>query len=1119
MTSGRQQYGRAVSDVGFFVLRTPTLPVDDFLNWTRDLAQTRLAGVEAGADELESAWHQDVKVLRDRLRSLLNRSEIARALLIASSDLQSGIRHWRANPDSKRGAQAERTLVRYFTRMCTRPTPFGLFAGCTVGRISKPRTASCLLNLQPRRSYRTKTRLDYDYLFELTHALVKDPATSRELQYWPNSSLHRCGNYWHYIEATPLGAGSTHSHQLVKVESSPYLEAILRKCATSEGGSFMDLVNALTEDNSTSVPNAESYVRQAVENQILVPALYPPVTGDSALGDIIAQLRLLPSAREVVAKLSDVEKQLAVMDGLEIDTSLDEYCRERQNGLSLLETLPAKVRPGFVYQVDMIKPSDDVVLTQPVVDAIREAVDATCRFSLNREPEILSDFRKAFIERYERARVPLLEVLDEDSGIGFGPASSCQSTAIKGLPLAEPESSNHLDHLSPAHKFLLDRIVQCCREGSTELRLDMADIPNFDCKPVAPPTSLCVNVELAASSSSALRAGNFKILLNAINGPAGARSIARLCHAEPRLTAEIRGYLRMEQLNEPDVLAEIVYLPEGRFGNVLSRPVLREYEIVYLGRSGAPRHCQIPVSDLLVTVNERDEICLISQKLGRRVIPRLSSAQNFFRLFHAPVYRFLCYLQFQNAADSLNFSWGPLESLSFLPRVSIGRVVLAIARWRLRENEISWLAESTGWQRFVRVRELRRKRFLPRFVELRQRNDQLLFVDFDNALSIDAFVHTLIREREATLCEVFPSPEELCVTSEEGRFWHELDVPLINHAASQPGRAVASSNSHGSTHYSQVVSSSRFAPGGEWLYLKLYGGWSTLDQILTSHLRPIVSKLVNESLVLRWFFMRYADPRGHLRVRFQGDPATIHNEVLPLITETFRPLVDSGVIWKLQFDTYIRETERYGGPRGILASEDIFRADSDAVLELLSVLHSTDDLDMRWRLALLGVDNLLTACGLDLDQKIAVVKLLWDSCYPEGQVLEAGKSEVIRTAKRILGDRFRTERSWFESIEADYGLKEPIWRMSKDVFRRRTQAIADAVSLLKTLHASGLLSKPISALAVSYVHMNVNRMMRSAAKEHEFALYYFLFRRYTADAVRARQGRGIASISQLTISE
>src|SRR6185503_4797375 len=107
-----------------------------------------------------------------------------------------------------------------------------------------------------------------------------------------------------------------------------------------------------------------------------------------------------------------------------------------------------------------------------------------------------------------------------------------------------------------------------------------------------------------------------------------------------------------------------VHLPQGRTGNVLSRPVLRDYEIPFLGRSGAPPENQIPLTDLQVTVTEQ-RIVLRSERLGREVIPRLTSAHNF--TFGLGIYRFLCGLQGQDVIVGLAWNWGALEAAAFLP--------------------------------------------------------------------------------------------------------------------------------------------------------------------------------------------------------------------------------------------------------------------------------------------------------------------------------------------------------------------------------------------------------------------------------------------------------------------
>jgi hypothetical protein len=62
---------------GFFVLRTPLLPFDELLEWTHGLDHRDAEDARA--------------VLRERLRGLLARPEIAEALYVASPDFHAAV--------------------------------------------------------------------------------------------------------------------------------------------------------------------------------------------------------------------------------------------------------------------------------------------------------------------------------------------------------------------------------------------------------------------------------------------------------------------------------------------------------------------------------------------------------------------------------------------------------------------------------------------------------------------------------------------------------------------------------------------------------------------------------------------------------------------------------------------------------------------------------------------------------------------------------------------------------------------------------------------------------------------------------------------------------------------
>src|SRR5690242_21551454 len=100
---------------GFFVLRTPLL------------ALAELAG---------------------DLRALARRPEVERAIALASPALAAAL------------PELGPAVERYLARAASRPTPFGLFAGITLGSIDR----ATALELAPRAEWRRASALDLDWL-------------------------------------------------------------------------------------------------------------------------------------------------------------------------------------------------------------------------------------------------------------------------------------------------------------------------------------------------------------------------------------------------------------------------------------------------------------------------------------------------------------------------------------------------------------------------------------------------------------------------------------------------------------------------------------------------------------------------------------------------------------------------------------------------------------------------------------------------------------------------------------------------------------------------------------------------------------------------------------------
>jgi thiopeptide-type bacteriocin biosynthesis protein len=557
--------------------------------------------------------------------------------------------------------------------------------------------------------------------------------------------------------------------------------------------------------------------------------------------------------------------------------------------------------------------------------------------------------------------------------------------------------------------------------------------------------------------------------------------LGRFCHSDPNIDAPVRDYLRREEELTPDVVfAEIVHLPEGRVGNVLLRPKLREYEIPYLGSSGADPENQIPIDDLMVSL-KGERVVLRSKRLGREVMPMLTCAHNYsFRSLGT--YRFLCTLQHQDGVPNLVWDWGPLESAPFLPRVVHGRCVLQRARWRIQRPELERLGKAQS--PFSEVQTWRTQRSLPRRVVLADADNELL-VDLDNVLSVESFVQTVKNRPEIRLYEMFPQPERLIASGPEGSFTHEILVPFL--ANRTPFERPATRVIEGDV-------ARWFGPGSEWMFFKIYTGTSTADLILREVVAPVLRQAESSGILDSWFFIRYSDPEWHIRLRVHGDPQRLSNELLPLLDSMSKPFVESGAIWRVQLDTYEPEVERYGGPHAIELIERIFWADSEAALGIVSLISGDEGNDARWRLALKGADLLLRDFGFDLDSARTTVRAVRDSFSTE--------FGVTSESTKKIGQRYSKEREALEELLENTDPATSEFGPGIELLLERSRKIEPWVRGLRDLEERQKLNAAISEIVPSIIHMHLNRMLRSAQRAQEMVLYHFLDRFYLSKAAR-----------------
>lgn len=1069
--------GRLVRDFrpsGFFVLRTPLVPVAEFSSWGR-----RVAGSDpsAGAGTPELVRDQ----LSQRLASLLSEPSIVDAMRVASPTLVDQIPGWLERKESRRKDRMQRALVQYFARMCDRCTPFGLFAGVSLGHVG----TQTRLRLAGRERYRRRSTLDLAQTSRLLQSLVEDRTVLLGLRYRPNDTLAVVEGGYQYMEVHRIG--DQERQEIAFLERDEALKVVLD--CVSRGATLAELRIALmggTSDPEVGESDIAEYLDDLIQAQVIEPDLVPAVVGKDPLDQILDSLNAIEPRPTATKRVRQLRQELGLLDAHGVGAPAEAYESVRSVWSNQFGMEPT----NRLLQVDMFKEAADLRLSEEVVEEVLRGADLLWQLA-GPMPDELRDFRNRFQERFESRVVPLAEVFDPERGLGsLGPdfkPRMAGAPLLAGLKLGAPDPDDHRAGRGSSDA-LANSLLRLLSGPNTVLDLTDELVRRITPRePAEPPDALSIHFDLVADSEEAVCQGRYQILYHGAMGPSGARMLGRFCDLDTGLLQAVRRHLEEEEALWPDeIFAEVVHSPEGRIGNVARRPHVRRVELSYVGHSRQTSDLRLTVDDLLLSL-EGGRFVLRSRRDGRRVRPRLTSAHNFRR--SSGIYRFLCALQHDGVRPGVGWNWGSLSGLDFLPRVERGRAVYSLARWKVGRDRPAYIKLAEAKAASVReesLRELIDELDLPQFVRLADGENRLL-LDLSNPLCLSILADRASRRAALTLEETLQADLKGCVSGPEGKYRNEIILPLVRKKPNAPTEHIARTKRSRRTSTVQRV----FTPGQEWLFFKLYAPTGTTHRLLQEVVHPLAALHQDIAPDQPWFYVRYSDPDHHLRVRFRADPAA-RRKLEELFASLIVPFVEVGSVARVNIDTYVREVERYGGRRGIELAEMWFRQDSVAALRLMSLAASDDRL--QWTAVAMGWDRLLADFGLEYKQRERVVVVAREAF---GREFHVGPAVRRRLAKRL-----RTERRELEALVTRTFPGESRLDEIDRVFRERSESTTELVREFRQLDEGGTLLCSIQDLLRSMMHMSANRMFASAARAQELVIHDFLARTYRSLTAR-----------------
>lgn len=281
-----------------------------------------------------------------------------------------------------------------------------------------------------------------------------------------------------------------------------------------------------------------------------------------------------------------------------------------------------------------------------------------------------------------------------------------------------------------------------------------------------------------------------------------------------------------------------------------------------------------------------------------------------------------------------------------------------------------------------------------------------------------------------------------------------------------------------------------FSPGSEWLFYKIYCGYGTADELLSEKIGKLSKYLVNNGLVDNWFFIRYADPDSHIRLRYHFSDLSKIGQVMVAVTNALQPYFETRQVHKIMNDTYKREIERYGETT-IELCEQLFHYDSEMITDMLSIIEYHPEKETyRWLFSLKAIDAMLSDFGYSLDERHESAKAMADSFGKEFRINELTIqqfSDKYRTSKNMI---FKFMHGEDEQAGSLYSLINQKSEKTKTIMRQILDLCPERRQLDSIIH--------------SLIHMTMNRIFVAQQRKHEVVLYGFLERYYRSEAAKIK---------------
>ena len=904
------------------------------------------------------------------------------------------------------------TLVKYYDRMCTRSTPYGINAGISQGKLGND--TNVVLNKSSH--YQKHVRADFKWVCEVIKIIEVDKRERRLLKVKASPICFSRGDRLYNPYLSVYNESNVEEYSAISIRLTKAVSKVLEYC--SDFVVISDLEQFLASIyKDVEGERINQLIDDLITNEFLYTNLRPSISGKiDPLKHVFSVCCEAGIKNSLLDKIKHIINLIDEYERYELGEGIDKY-------LEIINCMEQISKTKSYLQVDLSKPTLINHIDRKIFKELEECITLLMSLADPNNGIDVEQLENNFVEKYGYfVDVPLLEYFHEN----------CGNEHADYVYNTRSDKINYLEKLLDFHMQKNEKVINLT-EG--ELEKLASEFPNANTSNGS--HSFDIFLELIKTEKN-----QYNLVLSEAGTTNAGQVFGRFFKY---MNAKILDEIYDVSLPKFDqvVYAEINEYPSvSRLGNVCLNQNNLQYSISFSAFNNSK--VELPVSDLYIGMDKKtNHFYIKSKKLNKYVVVKETNVLNehylsdiskflhrIFRLGQRNLYQILSNLRLNNTI--------------YTPRICFKNIILKPATWNVEERDIRFFSGQENWNDTCCVDFLKYYNVPDNFYL--QEYDRKLFINILNPTLKDILIKTLKEKKRVVIVEILHDLKTCLVKDVlEKNYLNEIVLSVY------PTNWLDNIFPAFETLKDKKTEKILIGENG-WVYLKLYGCTGREEELIGYYIKTFIDILYKNGDLNKHFFIRYKDPDLHVRLRLKFVGEVPFNQ----INDWLKILIENGLINKVVYEPYEQECNRYGGPNVISSAEEVFCADSIAIEKIMSLSNNKTLKVSDEFIGIVDVLNVLETFGMNRSEQ-----------------LEYLNSKV--QIKKYLSE-FRKQRLDIMRISSmDLHLFNSAENQILNILRERTNSIkAYANNLLEETKYGDVLND-ISDIISSVIHMSCNR--------------------------------------------